>query len=98
MASASVIGEMVSTPSLSMLEAKVEELTKQVQRLSMDLSRHQGHRRGSRERSLTDFSITNHWYHTRFANKARKCVKPCSFSENFKNGRLKMVVQKWLNR
>ncbi|GBM08694.1 hypothetical protein AVEN_52770-1 [Araneus ventricosus] len=38
-ASVSVIGEVLTRPSLSMIEAKVEELTNQVQRLSRELSR-----------------------------------------------------------
>ncbi|GBL84081.1 hypothetical protein AVEN_100928-1 [Araneus ventricosus] len=87
-ASAAVIGEVVAA-SFNMLETRVEEMTNQAQHLSMDLSRHHARRRSSksrtRARSLSDPSNTNCWYHTRFVNKARKCVKPRSFSENFKN-------------
>ncbi|GBN26886.1 hypothetical protein AVEN_118522-1 [Araneus ventricosus] len=80
---ASVIGEVKTTPSLNMLEARVEQLTNQVQHLSRDLTRQRGRNRGSkslsRARSVSDPNNANSWYHTRFANKARKCVKPWSF-------------------
>ncbi|GBN77805.1 hypothetical protein AVEN_129799-1 [Araneus ventricosus] len=88
-ADASVMGEVKTTPSLNMLETRVEQLTNQVQHLSRDLTRQRGRNRGSnsrsRARSVSDPNNTNCWYDTRFANKAGKCVKPCSFLENFKD-------------
>ncbi|GBM76532.1 hypothetical protein AVEN_83521-1 [Araneus ventricosus] len=71
-ADASVIGEVKTTPSLNMLEARVEQLTNKVQHLSRDLTRQRGRNRGSksrsRARSVSDPNNTNCWYHTRFAN------------------------------
>ncbi|GBO24796.1 hypothetical protein AVEN_156417-1 [Araneus ventricosus] len=88
MTSASVIGEVLTRPSLSMLEPKCEESTNQVQRLSKELSRQKSRYRSSKSRPRTcspaHTNMKKYRYHARFADKARKCVKPCSFSENFK--------------
>ncbi|GBM30782.1 hypothetical protein AVEN_30599-1 [Araneus ventricosus] len=81
--------EVLTRPSLSMLEVKVEELTNQVQRLSRELARKKSRCKSSKSHSRSRFpahtNIKKCWYHTRFADKAKKCVEPCSFSKNFKN-------------
>lgn len=68
------------------LQAQIEELTRQVQALRSDRSRQpsknsSGFRNRSRSRTKTQATDLC-FYHTRFGDKARKCEKPCSASEN----------------
>ncbi|GBO13358.1 hypothetical protein AVEN_73556-1 [Araneus ventricosus] len=61
MASASVIGEMLTRPSSSMLEPKCEESTNQVQRLSRELSRRKSRYRSSKTPFSNAFSRSHQY-------------------------------------
>ncbi|GBL94810.1 hypothetical protein AVEN_197498-1 [Araneus ventricosus] len=97
-ANASVIGEVKTTPSLSMLEARVEELTNQPQRLSRDLTRQQGRHRGSKSlsqaRSVNDPNNTNCWYHTRFVTKLENALNHVSFRKTSRIVRCPLAMTK----
>ncbi|GBM96735.1 hypothetical protein AVEN_256529-1 [Araneus ventricosus] len=65
------IGEMLTRLSLSMLEAKVEELTNQVQCLSRELSLQKIRYRNSKSSSQTLSSLHTNTKNAHFADKAR---------------------------
>lgn len=76
----------VSEPPISevnILAQRVEQLSLQIAALQNDRSlshlrnRSRSH---SRSRSSTDEKLC--WYHSRFRDKANKCVSPCKFSPN----------------
>jgi hypothetical protein len=74
---------------------QIAELTKQVQALSQKVSRHSRSRtpnRHSRRESSSKRSHSNYrkhptcWYHFKYANNAKKCLKPCDFkTENYRS-------------
>ncbi|GBP64685.1 hypothetical protein EVAR_47701_1 [Eumeta japonica] len=87
-ASTSTVSAHAST--LESLTSEIAELRRQMKQLSTHFYRRlrpnsHGHPQGrSRSKSCTrsDFSYRKYptcWYHSRYANKANKCVKPCDF-------------------
>lgn len=69
------------------LQQQISELQKSVERLSRPPRRSSNHdrsRSNSRSRNRRpDYSTC--WYHYRFGIKARKCTKPCDFSDKQEN-------------
>lgn len=80
---AMVVGAISDSPNLiKSLEEKISKLTIQVERLSR--GRSEKRLSGSRNRtpSRRNFNPDFCWYHARFADKAEKCVQPCTYSGN----------------
>ncbi|GBM81923.1 hypothetical protein AVEN_4080-1 [Araneus ventricosus] len=73
----------VESARLNRLEAQISELTSAVQQFQFNYKRF---RNASPHRMYrTRFSSRNRsfcWYHSKFGNKAQKCVPPCDFSDN----------------
>lgn len=86
------ISETDSQPSIVSLQAEISELKTMLSRLSLNRGRSR-QRQYSRPNSTVRTSNRSNsrknsdvcWYHTRYANKAKKCNKPCSFSVQTKN-------------
>lgn len=73
--------------SLQSLKDEISNLSAEVKRLSRAKFRNENNR--NRRRSFSRGKINKNsenkhfcWYHQRFAQKAHKCIKPCSFQEN----------------
>lgn len=78
--------------NLETMSRQIAELTRKVEALSTSNRRSRPPDRKQRNRSQTR-SQSNYrrypqcWYHSKFGAKARKCQKPCDFSENSQGGR-----------
>lgn len=78
------VNAVSTTPDVvKVLEAKVERLSQQLDRLL----RQNAKRFRSRSRSRSPASVGGNgrtlcWYHRRFAEQAHKCISPCSFQGN----------------
>ncbi|XP_075163217.1 uncharacterized protein LOC142235848 [Haematobia irritans] len=77
---ASSSSEGSSSSKIRNLEMKIDELTKKIEAMTT----------GSRSRSKSRSRSSNNskgkplcWFHYKFREQARKCVKPCSFPTNF---------------
>lgn len=78
-----------SSSSFSNLEQQVQELTRQVNRLvARDVIRkpYRIRPRSSSRRRFKPRTNTMCFYHVNFADKARKCSKPCNFNEGNATG------------
>lgn len=96
-----VASTSTAAPSVvAAMERQIAALTEQVKALSTEVrrSRHrpptQRHRSNSRHRNRSSTrSPANHsrypqcWYHSKFGEKAQKCVKPCDYAGNASGGR-----------
>lgn len=74
-----------TTPDLSDLALKLQELTKQVAALTADRSRQRSRSKSNNRfpRAATPETKSGIcWYHTTYSSKALKCVQPCSWSGN----------------
>nr|CTR11709.1 unnamed protein product [Calliphora vicina] len=81
--------EMKSTPEnadISMLCQKIDALEKKVNSFTRSRSTERQNRNSSISGKSRNRSKSRNkdwcWYHNRFAEKATKCIKPCSFSKN----------------
>ena len=77
--------------SIHTLEARIDQLTTQVQALTCQLSQRPRQWSQSRGPSTTDrrfrsrspaHSSTECWYHWRFGPKAQKCIPPCTYKSS----------------
>ena len=93
------VSAVASGASLSSLEAKVNNLTDQLEKLTSQFgkihgtqsrghgrdrgrSRSKSQNRGSRDRSQSRNASNVCFYHDKFGNKAKRCVKPCSWQKS----------------
>lgn len=95
----SVASTSASRPSVCAMEdmaRQIAELTRQVQALTADRARsrnqsshrHRGRSASSRRPDSRHRKQPFCWYHSKFGNKANKCISPCDFqAENPKGGR-----------
>lgn len=77
------ISDPSSNINLEDLKAEISELRRELQqskRRPRSYDRKNSHRKRSNRSWSHDRSMC--WYHRRFAERAHKCVKPCSFQEN----------------
>lgn len=76
---------------LDKMARQIDELTKQLKSMKSGNRRSRsGSRTNDRERSRSQSNYKKYptcWYHSKFGNKAKTCVKPCNFSENSTGGR-----------
>lgn len=96
-ASTSAASAAVTGTGDSDLKNQVAELTRQIEVMSTDLYRRSrrdsyasnSHRNRGRSRSSSHPPDHPHcWYHYRFREKARKCIKPCTYkAENYQGSR-----------
>lgn len=83
--------------ALDMMARQIAELTKQVSALTAEVDRSRPrYRQSNQQRSRTPSrrSQSNYrkfpqcWYHHKFGNQAKKCIRPCDYqSENERGGR-----------
>ncbi|XP_046976502.1 uncharacterized protein LOC124542619 [Vanessa cardui] len=77
--------------SVDAMTRQISELTRQVAELTTRVSRmsrpRQRDRSRSRRRQYSSSSKSQCWYHIKFGEKAKRCIKPCEFSVNSTGGR-----------
>lgn len=72
-----------NTVSLELMQKQISMLTKMVESLASDKWKNRHRRQRSRSRSVNRSQPKGQcFYHSRFGDKARKCVLPCNFKAN----------------
>lgn len=89
-----VVSNAVPSSVLDELTREIAELRRQFQQMSTRNSRSRSRstrntRSSSRQRSQSNYrKFPNCWYHSKFGEKASKCIRPCDYkSENSRGGR-----------